>query len=89
MILLHVVIVLSTTILSIIATNIDTLETVIEDVGEESLKDGENLEDLNARVEKYLNKKGDVGIVLEIENYSELELDDPHLHLYAGEKDKK
>ena len=89
MILLHVVIVLSTTILSIIATNIDTLETVIEDVGEESLKDGENLEDLNARVEKYLNKKGDVGIVLEIENYSELELGDPHLHLYAGEKDKK
>ena len=89
MVLLHCVIVLSTAILGIIATTIDTLETVITDVGEESLKDGENLEDLNAGVEKYLDNKGDVGIVLEIENYSDLELGDPHLHLYAGEKDKK
>ena len=37
---------------------------------------------------KYLTKEGNVGIVLNIENYSHLVLVDPVIHLYAGETDK-
>ena len=36
---------------------------------------------------KYLTKEGNVGIVLDIENYNDLELVDPVIHLSAGEKD--
>ena len=75
----------------ILATTITTLETVIAGVGEDKLSAGDNLKQLASlgNADEYLAKEGDVGIVLEIENYSELVLVDPVIHLYAGEKDKR
>ena len=75
----------------ILATDISTLETVIAGVGEDKLSAGENLKQLASLdiADEYLAKEGDVGIVLDIENYSDLVLVDPEIHPYAGEKDKE
>ena len=72
---------------AIVATTRDTLENVIAEVGEENLSEGKNLKRLENDPADYLERKGDVGIVLEIENYSGLTLEDPEIYIYAGEKD--
>ena len=88
MILLKIVIFLPQ-ISTIVATNIGTLENVIVDVGKDKLTAGKNLNQLGDDSIDYLARKGSVGIVLEIENYSGLALVDPEIYLYAGEKDKE
>ena len=87
---LHIIIFLTYTRITV-ATTITTLETVIAGVGEDKLSDGDNLKHLASldNADEYLAKEGHVGIVLDIENYSDLVLGDPVIHLYAGEKDKE
>ena len=72
---------------TIVATTRDTLEDMIAEVGEEKLSEGKNLKQLQNDPSDYLERKGNIGIVLEIENYSGLTLEDPEIHVYAGEKD--
>ena len=73
---------------TIVATTRDTLEDMIAEVGEEKLSEGNNLKQLQNDPSDYLERKGNIGIVLEIENYSGLTLEDPEIHVYAGEQDK-
>ena len=79
--------VLVATISVIRATTIDKLEELVKIVGVENLSAGSHQTSLKDDAENYLASKGDVGIILEVENYSEYRLEKPELFLYAGEKD--
>ena len=79
--------VLVATISVIRAKTIDKLEELVKIVGVENLSAGRHQTSLKDDAENYLSSKGDVGIILEVENYSEYRLEKPELFLYAGEKD--
>eukprot|EP00092_Neocalanus_flemingeri_P072467 GFUD01089214.1.p1 GENE.GFUD01089214.1~~GFUD01089214.1.p1 ORF type:complete len:318 (+),score=86.97 GFUD01089214.1:131-1084(+) len=89
MILLNILILPLLTII-IATTTENTLEHVIAEVGKDKLSPGKYLEKFKGEdPKKYLATVGDVGIVLDIENYSGLQLEDPVIYVHAGYKDEK
>eukprot|EP00092_Neocalanus_flemingeri_P020957 GFUD01022707.1.p1 GENE.GFUD01022707.1~~GFUD01022707.1.p1 ORF type:complete len:160 (+),score=17.77 GFUD01022707.1:54-533(+) len=74
------------------ATTEVTLDHEINKVGKAKLSDGTNLvnlrEEIGDETKNYLYGKGNVGIVLEIENYSGLLLTNVVIYEHAGWKDR-